>query len=187
MPMAALIAAAREGADAGEDAGGDAGELAGGVAGGGAGGGVALPGAGGDVASVAVDGDPLPPQETTPTASIAMASRRTVDAALNALDISLPFLLLNRHAGTCCPALTLFVRPHRRIDTTRNAPAKERQVRTQFAHSRGPRNAQRCTRVDHASHGPLLDLDEKFSTNATITAERSRRHGFFMTAPALLD
>jgi hypothetical protein len=88
MPRAALIAAAREGA--------------GGVAGG-----VALPVAGGDVASVAGDGDPLPPQEATPAISIAMASRRTVDAALNALDISLPFLLLIRHAGTCCPALDL--------------------------------------------------------------------------------
>jgi hypothetical protein len=126
MPRAALIAAAREGADAGEEAGDDAGELAGGVAGDGAGG-VALPGAGGVVASVAGDGDPLPPQEATPAISIAMASRRTVDVALNALDISFPFLLLIRHAGTRCAAMTLSVTPDRRFDTTRNAAAQERQ------------------------------------------------------------
>ncbi|HEX6705549.1 MAG TPA: hypothetical protein VF169_12375 [Albitalea sp.] len=139
-PRAALIAAAREGADAGEAAGGDAGGLAGGVAGddagelaGGDAGGVALPGAGADVAPVAGDGDPLPPQEATPVINIAMASRRTVDAPLNASDISLPFLSLIRHAETCCAALTLFVRPDRRFDTRRNAPAKERQVGTQFA------------------------------------------------------
>jgi len=88
MPRAALIDAAGEGADAGDDAGGDAGELAGGA--GGDAGGVAVPGAGAEVASVAADGDPLPPQEATPAISNARVTRRTVDAAFSAFDILFP-------------------------------------------------------------------------------------------------
>ncbi|WP_310344778.1 hypothetical protein [Pelomonas aquatica] len=85
-------------ADEGDDAGAEAGVEAGGDAG---------PGDGGDVASVAGDGDPLPPQEATPATSKASAIQRAVDAAFKAVGILSLSIDMKCHAwrAATCPTV----------------------------------------------------------------------------------